>query len=443
MIRLLILMLLSTSAWSELRSMNDEALSRHSGQAIFKIDEYDSTVSGQTASDPGHIEFTRLTLGLRIELNQTIDRLTLGRYHRENGKDCHDGGRFCDNNESSFAQAGFAKWACSNSECGGITDDDGNNPYAASALVYGDLLGLSGIEKLGAALGGVLGIGAGAYTNGGDFNDSSIFPSGFERTTDADAQLRDVTMGRLIENPDGTKTLEDFVIEKPFVEFAYDGTGATKEVVGLRVGFGSQTGVMGNAIDVVTGFIQPVVSVTADIGLGSSAAFSFAPYLGGTRTPGYIAIENTKVDGCNAGGILGGIACGSVGTAEDIAHTSPQAQLFPLQNVGLNDSPTFWFSVQSRAITYEADQGEDYKFIYEEAQPGLWINMGAFALQAGDGTIVDFETKDGDGFLINSLDLLSSASGFSANTSKPLHPDNYFFQNTRNDNLYKQSNNYY
>lgn len=408
--------------------LDDEDLSKTSGQAIFKIEEYTSTVDGQT-SGAGQIDFTRLTLGLRIEVNQNIDRLILGNYHRENGQDCHENGRFCDNNPGSFEEPGFAKWACSNSSCGGITDDDGNDPFQASALVYGDLIGLSGGEKLIAAAASLFG---NAYTNSSPFrNNADVFPSNFEYTPHADAQLRDVSLGFIQDHADGTQTLTDALIEKPFVEFAYTGQGNDRQIAGLRVGFGSQTGVMGNAIDVITGFVQPVVTATADAGWPiGSGTFTFAPYLGGTRTAGYIDTEKTLVGDCSGSSLI----CDQVATATDISHSSPQAQLFPLQNVGLEDSKAFWFSFQSRAITYEPDHidndgdgATDVILEYETAQPGFWINMGALGVKYGDGSIVP-------------LTEISNATGFTANTTRPYHPDNYFDAHPLND-VYVQQNN--
>jgi hypothetical protein len=405
--------LFSLMTYAELMPIDDDALGELSGQALFKIEENDSQAK------PGEVSFTRLTMGLKIEINSTIDEVVLGRYHRNNGQDCTSGGRFCTNNNPT--NTNFKKWNCTVSECGGIVSDGGKDPFAAGALVYGDLIGLSGGEKLAAALAGI--IGSDYYAYGKSFN-SNIFPSGFERTTDADIRLRDVTMGRVL----GDNTLEDFIIEKPFVEFAYEGTGASRKIIGTRIGFGKATGTQGNAIDVISGFVQPVVTAKADIGLGSTAVFGFAPYLGGVRTPGYISPDNTKtkiVGGCSSAGLLGGVICDSVDTAEEIAKASPQAQLFPLQQLKMEGSPTFWLSFQSKDVTYNSETVGSQTFNYEEAKAGAWINIGAL-LPAG--TNITHEQ--------------ANFTGVVAQTTKPLHPDNYFTANP-NSAKYPQSNNYY
>lgn len=438
---------------ADLAPLSDDEMSVLTGQALLKIEE-----TLPTSAQP-NISFTRLTMGLKIEVNQTIDELVIGRYHREDGVDssgqCHERGRFCDN-----VGQPFAKWNCSASRCGGITEDvfDGNtkrNPFSASAVVYGDILGLSFGDQLEAVF-GALGGGAGAYGGGKPFTDSTIFPSGFEYTTDADVRLRDVSLGRVVHvdslgnrNADASKNtfrkLEPFVFEKPFVEFAYDTSGSVKKIAGLRVGFGSATGTQGNAIDVLTGFVKPVVSAQAKV-LGGviTGSFTFAPYLGGVRTPGYIDAGKSIAGPCS-GGFLSSIICDKVKTPELIAEASPQAQLFPLQNVALKDSPAFWFSFQNQEVQYKSDKvtkgGVDYQINYETAKPGAWINLGAFGLSKknSDGTYSEIDFTDSS----NNLNLLTEVSGFSANTTQPKHPDNYFSANSANNAKYPQGNNYY
>lgn len=451
---------LCTFVNADLSPLSDDEMSTHTGQALLKIDET-APLAGQA-----DISFTRLTLGLKIEVNQTIDELVIGRYHRDPGTSCHERGRFCDNTGQPFK-----KWNCSASECGGFTKDifpDGQerNPFSASAVVYGDILNLSVGDQLGAVFGALLpGQGEGAYNGGKPFTDASIFPSGFEHTTDTDIRLRDVSLGRVVHVDENGqrdingsfRKLEPFVIERPFVEFAYDNSNPdVRKIAGLRIGFGSATGSQGNAIDVLTGFVKPVVTARAKVlgGLGELLGlvgeFNFAPYLGGVRTPGYIDAEKSHAGLCEGSGII----CDKVGTGTDIAHASPQAQLFPLQNVALNDSPSFWFSFQSQAVQYASDKVNkdtgEYEIVYEEAQPGAWINLGALGLNRKDSNGVyqplDFNAKktvDGNEVPLHDLNLLSQISGFTANTQQPKHPDNYFGANAANNSKYPQSNNYY
>jgi hypothetical protein len=425
-----LLLFMSVVVSADMVSMDDSELGNTAGQALFKLEENVST----TDSD---ITFNKLTLGLKIETNITIDEVSLGTFYRQDGNTCTEAGRFCTNDTGSYTQ-----WNCTVSECGGITVDANNNnesPFQAGALVYGDLLGLSDSEKGAAAFASILGD---PYSNNVSFNDDSIFTSGFEYTQDTDVHIRDLTMGRVIvDEITGQETLEDFIIEKPFIEFAYDNsavaTGGSSEIVGARIGFGSATGTQGNVIDVLSGFVQPVVETHIDGGtiLGISVGegdFTFAPYLGGVRTPGYIdPIKSELIEECVGGATI----CDSVATIEDIAEASPQAQIFPLQNITMDESPTFWISFQSQDVTYNSDtitnsDGTETEYVYETAKAGVWINLGALQVQV-DGTDVSWE-------------VIESYTGVLTDTSQPLHPDNYFSASSPTNNVkYPQTNNYY
>ena len=167
-LRILFFLTLSFSSIAELTALSDDDLGKFSGQALLKINETASTIAGQE-----DMTFTRLTLGLKIEINSTIDEISLGNYYRQPGNTCGDtGGRFCDN---TAAGNKYNAWNCSVSTCGGITDDHGNNPFSASAVVYGDLLELTGGEKTAAAWGAITGD---HYASSKPFTDSNIFPSG-------------------------------------------------------------------------------------------------------------------------------------------------------------------------------------------------------------------------------------------------------------------------
>lgn len=444
--------LFSASSFADLTSLSDgalsdEALGQVTGQALFKIEE-------TTSATQADISFTKLTLGLEIAMNVNIDELSVGTYYRQGGNTCMSGqhGRFCSNTAASDA---YNAWNCTEDVCGGIDSYDGNNPYSASALVYGDLIGLSGGEKSSAALAAI--ISGDHYKNSRSFTDSNIFPSGFERTSDTDIRLRDMTFGRIVENPDGTQTLEDFIIQKPFIQFAHDDSSGVRKIAGLRLGFGSSTGVQGQAIDAVSGFIRPVVDVHVDAGtilfipVGESD-FTFAPYLGGVRTVGFIDVDPTKtlVAPCSGSSIV----CGSVEDAAAISEASPQAQLFPMQNLVLEDSPVVWLSMQSKDIQYPSDTvdvsqdkndpnsaTDSVKFDYETAKAGFWFNLGALNLTK-NGSPVLVQESGSSNYTLNSLNEFSRLSGIQGKTAKPLHPDNYFFAHP-NSSKYEQSNNYY
>ena len=426
-------------------ALSDEALGEVIGQALFKIEE-------DTVPNAEGITFSKLTLGLEIAMNVNIDELSVGRYYRQGGNTCMAGqhGRFCANTSASDL---YNAWNCLEDKCGGIDAYDGNpSPFSASALVYGDLIGLTGTNKFNAALASITGD---HYNQSVPFTNSSIFPSGFERTSDTDIRIRDMTFGRVIENPDGTETLEDFIIQKPFIQFAHDDSGGVRKIAGLRIGFGSSSGVQGQAIDTVTGFIRPVVDVEVDGGgfLGV-AKFTFAPYLGGVRTAGFIDPDPTKTLVGPCSGSLFGLICGSVSDAAGIAEASPQAQLFPLQNLVLDDSPVVWLSVQSKDVNYPSDiidvrqdksdsnsATDSVKFDYETAKAGFWFNLGALNLTKNGSPVLE-NISGKTTYTDASLAEFARISGIQGKTTKPLHPDNYFSLHPNNAK-YPNSNNYY
>jgi hypothetical protein len=435
-IYLVLLLLVSMSGFSDLVPMTDVALSESTGQSLVLIEE-----SSHTQTNGDVYDFNRITLGLEIEINATIDELSLGTYYRADGQDCSANGYFCDNTTDTT----YNTWNCSVSECGGITADaDGYNTLSVSPLIYGDLFDHAGISYNSFSVGtGAIGLGDGAYAENVEYDSTdglTLFPSGFNYTQDTDLVIRDMTLGLITDNGDGTQTIEDFVFEDPYFEFAYNTTG---EIVGLRTGFGSADGVQGNAIDVFSGFVKPVVTVTADVEVvfTGSGTFTFAPYLGGVRTPGYIDPDDTKselVGGCSESGTLGGTVCDSVDTIEEVAEASPQSQLFPLQALVLDESPTFWLSIQSEDVDYpdqvvmrENSDGvmEEVTYGYETAKSGVWFNLGALEVYA-DGTSIDI------------LDI-ADYTGFAVSTDEPLHPDNYFSANTTSAKYPQVNNDYY
>ena len=437
-------------------ALSDEALGEVTGQALFKIEE-------DTVPNAEGITFSKLTLGLEIAMNVNIDELSIGRYYRQGGNTCMAGqhGRFCANTSASDS---YNAWNCLENKCGGIDQytSDGT-PFSASALVYGDLIGLSGAEKADAALASMgLFQSENHYKNSAPFTRSDIFPSGFERTSDTDISLRDMTFGRVIENSDGTtQTLEDFIIQKPFIQFAHEdvtvGSETVRKIAGLRLGFGSSSGVQGQAIDAVSGFVRPVVDVTVDAGtiIGipvGTAEFTFAPYLGGVRTAGFIDIDPTKtlVAPCDGSSLI----CGKVGNAADIAIASPQAQLFPMQNLVLDDSPVVWLSVQSKDINYPSDTvdvkqdksdpnsaTDSVEFDYETAKAGFWFNLGALSLTKNGQPVLE-QVNNTTNYTSASLAEFNRLSGLQGKTAKALHPDNYFSLHP-NNTKYPNANNYY
>lgn len=432
------LLLISTSGFSDLVPMTEDDLSKLTGQALVLIEE-----TTHTQPDNDIYEFNRINIGLKIELNATIDEIRLGTYYRGGGKSCSEDNYFCAN--PNALSDPYNKWNCSVAECGGITKNaKGYNTLSVSPLIYGALFDAENVNytlfnvTLGALSEDLY---DGAFTDNAVFDSedgNAIFPSGFNYTQGTDLSLRDVTLGR-VEEVNGQEILEDFVFEDPFVEFAYNPAG---EIVGLRTGFGVADGVQGNAIDVFSGFVQPIVSASIETLVGG-ASFSFAPYLGGVRTPGYIDPNKSQlVGGCDGNFLL----CPSVDTIEEVAHASPQAQLFPLQALVLDESPTMWLSLQSEDVDYPDEvvsrNGEEVTYNYETAKAGVWFNLGALSIQIDGGTVlVPGDNNPSTGSLLD----FAAYTGLAVSTTQPLHPDNYFSLNTVNAaaDKYPQDNNYF
>lgn len=421
-------------------ALSDQALGEISGQALFKIEE-------QAVPNADGITFTKMTLGLEIAMNVIIEELSIGRYHREGGSDCSTfedmGGRFCTNTSGVFKN-----WQCTESDCGGFgefnLDEGDHDTFQASALVYGNLNNLSGNDKFNAAINSILGD---HYDQSIPFKNSTIFPSGFEQTTDTDIRLRHLTFGYIDEDQDtGIQEIKDFIIQKPFIQFAHDDSGGVRKIAGLRIGFGSSDGIQGQAIDVISGFVRPVIDVNIDAGaLVGTAKFTFAPFLGGVRTPGYIDPDplKTLVSPCIGTGLT--LACGSVENAGEVAIASPQGQLFPLQNIVLSDSPTVWISMQSKDVLYPSDtkdvNGDTIKYEYETAKAGFWFNLGALNITKNGNSVL--EIAEGTNYTPESLLEFTQLTGISGDTSKPLHPDNYFAGNPDSSKFPQINNNYY
>lgn len=382
---LFILLSVSAGSQAELTAIDDEELNEHYGQALFRIDE----TNGVAQPDGTALDFTKLTLGLKIEQNVNIEKVIAGRFYRPDGGTSAYGN---DNIQSCFNEKicyydQLNPWNCSNETCGGI---DGT--YSVSGLLYGAVF-----DDL----------------TGTDHKEFSTFQSGFDPSNDranADIILRHVTLGYV---NDESGELFDAVAENPYIELAYSNENGIRSVEGFRFGFENQNGIMGNAIDAFTGFLIPhaELSVTLQIiGLNIGAAeINVDPWVGGVRTAGYVDPNKSVVNSCV------GLACGFIGdavaggdpsTPEGLAGASPDAQIFPLQSLKLVNAQGFFVAVQKKPVQYpDLPTGTP-----EVALPGAWINMGG------------------------------GNNGLQVTNNAAWHPDNYFPGHQLNE-TYAQSNN--
>lgn len=382
-----------------MKSLSEDAMSDVVGQALYRIED----TQGVAQPDGTSMDFTKLTLGLRIEQNVNIEEIALGKYYRPNaGYDADPTDAYQQTDliyhpaVSGVANIEYTtgkhytydptnRWNCSVIRCGGLEKNDTNQQehttFAVSSLMYATQFeGLDGI---------------------GNFKEFTTFQSGFDpenKRSQYDVILRDVTMGYV---NDETGELVDMVAEKPYIEMAYytDPDTSVRSLQGFRFGFEKQNGVMGNAIDIFSGVIIPNAKISADIqllGLSIGAAkLNIEVDISGVRTPGYVNPVLSKVNDCS------GLACsflgelitgGDIRTPAGLAIASPEAQAFPLQSINLVDATDFFFSVQKKAIQFpDNPSGAKPKV----ALPGFWINMG------GD-------------------------QGLQVDNQAPHHPDNYF-----------------
>ncbi|WP_281647695.1 hypothetical protein [Parendozoicomonas sp. Alg238-R29] len=289
-----------------LESLSDDELSDTSGQAIIKLEQFNNV----NQSSGGSLDFTRLSVGATIEMNMNIESLKLGNYYRPN-----PAAGTCDPEYPGVCTAATGNnnpWACTTETCGGV---DGT--FFWPNLVNGD----------------------------GDI-DFEDLPGGFEKVSNWDIALRYLSMGYI--DQDGN--LVPATIVDPYIDLATDDNG---NLEGLRIGYGSVSGVMGNLIDSISGNIRPSVDVLAkgllNISLGTQE-LNFS----GVRTPGYIQDDIGVILGLNL---------------KELAH---EAQLRPVGSLQVNDAADMFFSVNNRRIDYpENPRG----IISPTAGPGFWLNI--------------------------------------------------------------------
>ncbi len=145
-----------------------------------------------------------------------------------------------------------------------------------------------------------------------------------------------------------TGAMEDFVYENPYLEFAYEGSGSNRKLVGARMGYHRANGTMGNVIEVLSGAIAP--NVEADIlGLGTGN-IGRIPFFG-ARNKGYLpSIWEPLLSGLKSG-----------------------PQLPAAQTVTLSNSRDMFLSLANRRISYPAvTPGVGAS---PTVDPGFWLNM--------------------------------------------------------------------
>ena len=342
--------LCASYSFAALEPMTEATMSGTYGQAIFEV--RDQAVE---QADGSSLNMLRLTMGAHVEINANIEELSLGRYWRPEGTNCTGGAggdKVCYNNIVPESYNDNIDWACTAKPCGSIGLDSAN--YLSSDLTHD--------------------IGEESFFN------ESIFPAGFEPDSGVDVKLRHLTMGQVRDDDgDGVFELIPLVQENPYFEFAFDESSGARKLVGFRLGFEDSFGYQGNAIDVISGFVRPSITVDAKLfGAINVGQIFLETQLGGVRTIGWIDANTTFLKGTT--GLTGLL----IGSEEDLEGQSPHAQLYPVQSNYLNHSPAFFFSAGTRSITWSEVGG----FTPAASQPGFWLNLG------GDGALVA-ETQKG------------------------------------------------
>lgn len=180
-----------------LKEISDDEMSDIAGQAYISIDQLQHP-------DQGNISYTRINLGMKIETLLTAETFELGRYHRWekhptnpalNGTACHT----CLGNEEGLEKNAADLYA-DNFSLGYIHSDTYSQKYKSVPMVA------KGIDRYGRVIG---------------HDDGDIVP---------------------------------FEINDPFVEFAFDDD--TREVLGLRIGFGDTKGILSGNILSLSGAVD-------------------------------------------------------------------------------------------------------------------------------------------------------------------------------------------
>jgi hypothetical protein len=153
--------------------------------------------------------------------------------------------------------------------------------------------------------------------------------------TGADIDIQALQFGRnpLIVPPGGDANADRVVkITNPYFEFVYNNADpVSRQVVGMRLGFGSASGYLGTQIRSISGSLNAAI-INAD---------------GTAGTP--LVVNGKRTD---AGGVLPTIGQFQLGDA-----TGPTRD--------------FFIGVQSQAVAYTATSG----LVSQTAQPGFWLNL--------------------------------------------------------------------
>jgi hypothetical protein len=362
------LLMLSAPVWANLEPLTEQELAASFGQAIFELNE--QLVNQGNGSQ---LNMTRLTMGARVEINANVAELSLGRYWRPEGTNCSGGpggDKVCYNNIVPESYDDNINWACTAKPCGsvGLPDD----AYKSSAFTHDTDGAISFFD----------------------------FPGGYQPDGGVDIKLRDVTLGQVRDKGNGQYELLPFVQENPYIEFAFDETGASRKLVGFRIGAEDAFGYQGNIIDVISGFIRPNIEAELKLGALPAGNIRLEASLGGVRTIGWLDEKTFDILG---GSFIGGIIAGN---PDLLLSLSNHGQLLPVQSNYLEHTEAFFFSAGTRAIQWS--KVGTYK--PEISRPGFWINLG------GDG-------------------------GLKAKTQLGAHPVNYFPGHPKHD-LYGGNPNY-
>jgi hypothetical protein len=191
------LIIASFGCHAELQALGDSELSNVTGQAYISIDQQSHPVESS-------INYTRINLGMKIETQVTAENFELGTYHRWekhptnpslNGTACNT----CNGTEEGL-ERNSSDLKAENFALGYIQSDAYSNKYKSVPMVA------KGFDSRGRPI---------------KYNDGEIVP---------------------------------FEINDPFFEFAID--DATKEIIGMRLGFGDSKGILSGNILSLTGAVD-------------------------------------------------------------------------------------------------------------------------------------------------------------------------------------------
>lgn len=225
----------------------------------------------------------------------------------------------------------------------------------------------------------------------------------------ADVRIRDLALGEV--NADGSIT--PFKIKDPFIELAFDKSGGSQKVVGVRIGFGEALGKLSGDIKSLTGNIEVNVVGTARpifnrANFFQRAALTLAGVSRDTRLRADAVLVDSSGNPTNIRAQQVGVPNGSTLQCESGCNLGGLSDfllgLFGSNNCGVLGLPTCFSLGDFRSLDIgSGNTPARGMFLSFQSQPVTWRDgnsntqtvSGAFVNIPNGGITVDFEQSFG------------------------------------------------